>query len=1285
MIKKENFSVILVFILLTIPVIGFSRAPATGAKGVYSGRSSGRDLIIVNSSGGDHPRIQWAIDNASEGDTVYVEAGTYYENLTIIKTINLTGAGPEYTTINGSGTGNVIDVRAVGVRISNFNITGSGSTGLDSGIRIQGKNNTIRECALLDNRNGISLLSANYNIIKNNIIKTRGGHGIHLDSSSNNSIGNNRITARSILPAPPVKIHRVLYDGELGGTPGSQNFTYVTFPFSSSVNESVSGNKTILDTTAARGDYAGYFNNPGDIPALDRGAGFAVNFTVRIDTEAHSGSDRNNDGIDDRSGFSVIVISSDLAAVELGFWENEIWIQEGGNDVPPNGDLFTHAEGAAYNTTEALVDYCLEIFNDSYSLSADGVPVLNGTLRDYTAFSGPMDPYETANLIFLGDDTTSSSARVEISRVSLTASMVNDAQIVGSGILLDRSQDNLLAKNILPDNGDAGITIRRSRRNQIMENRFVNNTGHAVNITDAESSENRIYHNEFENNNGTGDQAADYGTSNHWDDVISMGNHWSDLLVPDENDDGIIDHPHIVHGMGGAMDNHPLLKPFNDYFIRADAGSDISVNVGEPLYLNGTGSTGYPPVTNFTWSFTHNFTPALLHGKTPVFAFSLPGLYNITLLVANALNMTDNDTIGVTVMDVTPPMAVAGPNITMEQFQTVVFNSSGSSDNVAIVNFTWNFTYENSTIRLYAANPAFTFDIPGRYIITLTVTDSSGNAANDTLVLTVLPVRPDNFVLVDAAGGGDFLSIREGIDNVTEGGTVRVKEGHYRENIVINKTIDLVGAGMDNTTIDGMWLGEGVRVNANRTNISGFRVINSSYGIVLGSNHSAVRDCNSTGNVIGIVLGRAGYNTISGFRGDHNYGAGLYMTDSYMNIISQSTFDRNGEVGISLYYSGANLFTHGSGSANDGYGFYAYWLSNGNQMDNFTLQGNNKSGIYLFDSYYYTIENCNSSHNGGDGFYLMTSGSGITDCISLNNGGKGFNLYHTDTTAIRNCTIMGNAEEGISLKYSSDNVITGNLIINNERGIKAVLKSNSNLFHSNIFIYNFARVQAYDDGLNFWNTTQKGNYWSDLTGPDEDGDGIVDLPYEIDGDAGARDHFPLVELPAAHIPPYVEFVPPPEIITEPDSDGDGWNDSCENSSGSNPYDNRSTPWDWDGDGIDNDLDEYPNDASRWVREEADPDIILITLVIVFILFLVVIVCLSLMKKTSEPDEETRLRVIACIRKRPGAHYRDIKTRLGISGRTLSYHLEHLAAERIIASKKTGEEKRWFEVSKDDRE
>jgi hypothetical protein len=54
--------------------------------------------------------------------------------------------------------------------------------------------------------------------------------------------------------------------------------------------------------------------------------------------------------------------------------------------------------------------------------------------------------------------------------------------------------------------------------------------------------------------------------------------------------------------------------------------------------------------------------------------------------------------------------------------------------------------------------------------------------------------------------------------------------------------------------------------------------------------------------------------------------------------------------------------------------------------------------------------------------------------------------------------------------------------------------------------------QAYDySGFNFWNNSNRGNYWNDWISPDNDNNGIVDVPYQLSGDAAAKDFFPLTK------------------------------------------------------------------------------------------------------------------------------------------------------------------------------
>jgi hypothetical protein len=204
-----------------------------------------------------------------------------------------------------------------------------------------------------------------------------------------------------------------LYDGSLGTTPDQQGFTYLALAFAATQTLTTGG--TILNTMPITNEQAGYFNRPAQTPLLDRTLGYTVNFTVQVISENHTGSDRNSDGIDDRAGFSVIVLSNDSKGIELGFWQNQIWAQEDGPSQPP---LFTHAEGITFTTTTALMPYHLAIFSNTYTLSTNGISILTGSLRDYTAFGG--FPYNSTNFIFLGDNTASARASIKLAAVSVS-------------------------------------------------------------------------------------------------------------------------------------------------------------------------------------------------------------------------------------------------------------------------------------------------------------------------------------------------------------------------------------------------------------------------------------------------------------------------------------------------------------------------------------------------------------------------------------------------------------------------------------------------------------------------------------------------------------------------------------------------------------------------------------------------------------------------------------------------------------------------------------------------
>ena len=132
--------------------------------------------------------------------------------------------------------------------------------------------------------------------------------------------------------------------------------------------------------------------------------------------------------------------------------------------------------------------------------------------------------------------------------------------------------------------------------------------------------------------------------------------------------------------------------------------------------------------------------------------------------------------------------------------------------------------------------------------------------------------------------------------------------------------------------------------------------------------------------------------------------------------------------------------------------------------------------------------------------------------IGILTGGPG-------TTASANSIVNNLVEhhrgEGIWLSFADEAVSDGNFIIGNTiknhdqagEGTGIGVYSNDNLIYHNNFINNF--FSATDNGHNnCWDHDGEGNYWSDYTGRDENGDGIGDTPYPIA--PNGVDNYPLM-------------------------------------------------------------------------------------------------------------------------------------------------------------------------------
>ncbi|MEH2377604.1 MAG: PEP-CTERM sorting domain-containing protein [Nostoc sp.] len=224
-----------------------------------------------------------------------------------------------------------------------------------------------------------------------------------------------------------------LYDGASGVTPDQYNAPsqWLNFGSLNGGTQSVSGGLTNLDTSSNNNIYSGYSNynvaNPpvsssvitpttlvnSSFASLDRNAGYNLSFNVRINSEANNGTN----GLY-RAGFSVLVLSSDKQGIEIGFRNNDIFAQVNSsfNSISPAEQIT-----GVSSLLSSLTTYNLNVSGNNYTLTNGATSLLSGLLRDYTTATGfGSDVYKTSNFVFLGDDTTSARANIDLKSITIT-------------------------------------------------------------------------------------------------------------------------------------------------------------------------------------------------------------------------------------------------------------------------------------------------------------------------------------------------------------------------------------------------------------------------------------------------------------------------------------------------------------------------------------------------------------------------------------------------------------------------------------------------------------------------------------------------------------------------------------------------------------------------------------------------------------------------------------------------------------------------------------------------
>jgi len=198
---------------------------------------------------------------------------------------------------------------------------------------------------------------------------------------------------------------------------------------------------------------------------------------------------------------------------------------------------------------------------------------------------------------------------------------------------------------------------------------------------------------------------------------------------------------------------------------------------------------------------------------------------------------------------------------------------------------------------------------------------ASGTIAS-LLLIALIEARCSRNMIADArtitVPSSGYETIQQAINAASPGDIISVKARTYHENLIVNKSVSIIGENLSTTIIDGGGLGIVIIITSSNVVISGFTIRNGISDVppflsgisMFGCNFTVITNNVLENNNYGLQLTKSNNSRIFNNSIIDNPYAGVYLHDSSSNNAFSENTIRNNFIGLWITGVASNAFYH---------------------------------------------------------------------------------------------------------------------------------------------------------------------------------------------------------------------------------------------------------------------------------------------------------------------------------------------------------------------------------------